>query len=57
MPKWELKLTEWLNQGLIDADAVQRISAYESNAEGSGGLRWPALIALAFGGVLLAAGV
>ncbi len=54
---WESKIDEWVEQGLIDADAAQRIRAYESSAEDSGGLRWPALIALAFGGVLLAAGV
>ena len=54
---WESKLDEWRKHALIDADAAQRIRAYESQAEGSGGLRWPALIALAFGGLMLAAGV
>ena len=57
MTKWEVKLDEWMKQGLIDADTAQRIGAYENAAEGSGGFRWPTLIALSFGGVLLAAGV
>jgi uncharacterized membrane protein len=54
---WENKLEEWLKEGLIEADAAQRIRIYEGDVEGSGGLRWPAILALAFGGVLLAAGV
>ncbi len=42
---------------MLDAAAAERIRAYEQGRERPSGLRWQALLALAFGGILLAAGV
>ncbi len=54
---WNSKLDEWVSHGLLDAEVAQRIRAYEEVAGAGGGLRWPMSVALAFGGLLLAAGV
>ena len=55
--RWEKFLERWAGAGLIDAAAVERICAWQAEQEQSGGLRWPVLLAVAFGGILLAAGV
>jgi uncharacterized membrane protein len=57
MSTWNQHLTRWAEAGLIDADAVARIRDYESARAGSGRLRWPVLLAIAFGAVLLGGGV
>jgi uncharacterized membrane protein len=54
---WESHLDLWLAQGVIDAAAVERIRAWESRNRSSQGLRWPILLALVFGAVLVGAGV
>jgi len=54
---WERYLDRWTSGGLIDPSTAERIRAYESEQEKSQGLRWPVLIAIAFGGLLLGAGV
>jgi hypothetical protein len=54
---WERYLDRWTSGGLIDPGTAERIRAFESEQEKSQGLRWPVLIAIAFGGLLLGAGV
>jgi len=54
---WEGHLDRWTTAGLMDADSASRIRAWESKRSGPQGLGWPIRIALAFGAILLAAGV
>ncbi len=54
---WEQILLKWQGAGLIDAEAAARIREFEQREKSSGGLRWPAIAAIAFGGIMLAAGV
>jgi len=54
---WERYLDRWTSRGLIDPGTAERIRAFESEQEESQGLRWPVLIAIAFGGLLLGTGV
>src|SRR5260370_35860569 len=46
-----------MKAALIDVPTAERIRAYEREHESNQGLRWPVLLALAFGAVMLAAGV
>ena len=55
--RWEKLLDHWIGAGLIDADTAVRIRAFEAEKEKTLGLRWPVLVALIFGGLLLGAGV
>jgi uncharacterized membrane protein len=64
MEPWERALERWRNAELIDADAEQRIRAFEASRvveptsePQSSGLKWPAIVALVFGGLMLGAGV
>ncbi|HYL62704.1 MAG TPA: DUF2157 domain-containing protein [Candidatus Methylomirabilis sp.] len=51
------KLDRWVAEGVLDASAAARIRSFE-NSRGSGErLRWPVLLALALGGILLCAGI
>jgi uncharacterized membrane protein len=54
---WEVRLNRWSAAGLLDADSASRIRAWENARPRSQGLGWPVRIALAFGAILLAAGV
>jgi uncharacterized membrane protein len=54
---WEGHLDRWASAGLLDADTAGRIRAWESGRSPAQGLGWPIRIALAFGAVLLGAGV
>ena len=54
---WETPLQRWRAAGLLEADAAERIRAWESGRAPSQGLRWPVWVALAFGGMLLSAGI
>jgi uncharacterized membrane protein len=54
---WEPLLTRWIDAGLIDVDAGARVCAFEMERAGSAQLRWPIWIALAFGALMLGAGV
>jgi uncharacterized membrane protein len=54
---WETHLNRWTDAGLIDATAAARISSWEATRIPTAGFRWPTLVALAFGGVLIGAGV
>jgi uncharacterized membrane protein len=64
MQDWEQPLERWRRADLIDAAAEERIRAFEASrvAEpspqpASSGLKWPAIVALVFGGLMLGAGV
>jgi uncharacterized membrane protein len=57
MTDWNQWLTRWAEAGLIDAEGVARIRDYETARAGSGKLRWPVLVAIAFGAVMLGGGV
>ncbi len=57
MPSLEELLRRWTSAGVIDRSTAQRIRAFEQTREQPGGLRWQVLLALAFGGILLAAGI
>jgi uncharacterized membrane protein len=54
---WEGHLDRWTTAGLLDADNANRIRAWEGMRSRAQGLGWPVRIALAFGAILLAAGV
>lgn len=53
----ERYLERWLSNGLIDVATCERIRAFESTQDKTHGMRWPILLAVAFGGLLLCAGV
>lgn len=53
----EKKLQRWLSAGVLDASTAARIRAFEESQRSTEGLRWPVLLALALGGILLCAGV
>ena len=55
--RWERYLDRWTGGGLIEPSAAERIRAFESEQEKSQGLRWPVLLAIGLGGLLLGAGV
>ena len=57
MTNWEKSLDRWTKAGVIDHSTADRIRTYEREHEGSQGLRWPVLLAVAFGAIMLAAGV
>jgi uncharacterized membrane protein len=54
---WERYLERWAKAGLIEAPTAERVRAYERDQDKARGLRWPIVIAIAFGGLLLAAGI
>lgn len=54
---WERYLKRWTDEGLIDASAAEGIRAYEADQERARGLRWPVMLAIGLGGLLLGAGV
>lgn len=53
---WEKDLQRWVDAGLLDNSAAARIQQFEKDA-GRGRLRWPAILAVGFGALLLCAGV
>jgi len=55
--RWARHLERWVGEGLIDATTAERIRAFEANHQEAAGLRWPVLVAIALGGVMLGAGV
>jgi uncharacterized membrane protein len=54
---WEVLVAKWQEAGLLDPEAAARIREFEQHDSKSTGLRWPAIAAIAFGGIMLAAGV
>ena len=55
--EWTSWLSRWTEAGLIDGGTAERIRAFEQAHGGQRRLRWPILIALAFGGLMLGGGV
>jgi uncharacterized membrane protein len=57
MNDWQPYLLRWSEAGLIDASTADQIRAFEQAHAGTKKLRWPVLIALAFGGLMVCGGV
>ena len=57
MSDWNAWLTRWADAGLVDAAAAARIRDYETAHAGSNKLRWPVMVAIAFGALMLGGGV
>ena len=58
MPRgWEDAFERWVRAGLMDDATATRIRAFEAERAEPQSLRWPVLLALSFGGILLGAGV
>jgi uncharacterized membrane protein len=57
MTDWTAWLARWAEAGLVDAETADRIRAYEHAHAGTKRLRWPILVALAFGGLMVCGGV
>ncbi len=55
--EWRDRLECWIEASLIDRDTANRIRAWEAARQSPAGLRWPVLVALCLGGLMLAAGV
>lgn len=50
-------LARWREAGVVDAPTAARIAAFEARDESSSGLRWPVILAIAFGALMVGAGV
>ena len=55
--EWETYLARWAAAGLVDAEGVVQIRAWESEHARPQGWRWPVWLALAFGVLLVGAGI
>lgn len=51
------RLDRWIGAGVIDANTAARIQTFEESELAIEGLRWPVLLALGLGAVLLCSGV
>ncbi len=54
---WNRRLDRWRAAGLLDDQAVQRILEFEGRSGRTRAFRWPVALALAFGALLIGAGV
>jgi len=54
--EWNLHLNRWTDAGLVGPDLAGRIRDWERDRAPAHGLRWPTLLALVFGAILVAAG-
>jgi uncharacterized membrane protein len=52
----ELNIQRWVDAGIIDSQAAARIRVFESSRDAPG-TRWPVVFALAFGSIMVAAGI
>jgi len=50
-------LARWTAAGVIDRETAARIEAFERTCAGTPALRWPIVLALALGGLMLASGI
>jgi uncharacterized membrane protein len=57
MADFEALLNRWLSAGVLDAEAADRIRAFETDLKRPSGLRWQGLVALILGALLMATGV
>ena len=55
--KLEVQIQRWTAAGIIDQTVADRITAFEVGQDRHVSLRWPVILAMVFGGILLAAGV
>ena len=55
--KLESHIARWVAAGVIDSAAADRIRVFEAGDENRATLRWPVILALAIGGLLMAAGI
>lgn len=55
--RWESPLERWLEAKLIDPETAKRIRAFEAERSGAGRWGWATRLALAFGVLILGAGV
>lgn len=55
--RWERHLRRWVDAGLLEAATAERIRTWEAQQAESRGLRWPVVLAVAFGAILLGAGI
>jgi len=54
---WQDILDRWQQAGLLDPETAAKIRAFESREPDTRRVRWPVILALIFGGVLLATGI
>ena len=54
---WQATLQRWQAARLIDSETAAKIVAFEAQPPDTERLQWPLLIALAFGGIALGAGI
>jgi uncharacterized membrane protein len=52
----EQQLQRWVEAGLLDSPSAQRIRDFETSRE-TPGMRWPVVFAIAFGSIMVAAGI
>jgi len=52
----EQHLQRWVEAGLLDSQSAERIRDFETSHE-SPGMRWPVVFAIAFGSIMVAAGI
>jgi uncharacterized membrane protein len=57
MPVIDDALQRWTAAGVLDEAAAERIRVFEASRDQPTGMRWQVLLALLFGGIMLAAGV
>jgi uncharacterized membrane protein len=50
-------LARWREADVVDGPTAARIAAFEARGESSSGLRWPVILAIAFGALMVGAGV
>lgn len=55
--RWEKLLDRWVSAELLDAASRERIRTWEAEQAKSRGLRWPVILAVAFGAIMVAAGI
>lgn len=54
---WKDYIERWQKAGLLDADSATKIHAFEATLPDTRRVRWPVILALTFGGLMLAAGL